>query len=90
MSMGHIITRLAIHFVPKKLTILAPLECQIFDEDFLVKAEVITNFGRLEEADNRRCYQLCQTALRYRDGSLPKVVKNFDNISEEEEEDIKP
>ena len=65
MSMSHIISGLAIHFVPRKLTILTPLDRQVFNEDFLVRAEVITNFGRLEDADNRKCYQLCQTALRY-------------------------
>ena len=54
--MGHIIMGLAIHFVPRKLTILVPLEREIFNEDFLVRAEIITDFGRLEEADNRRCY----------------------------------
>ena len=89
MSMGHIIMGLAIHFVPRKLTILAPLEHQIFDEDFLVRAKVIVDFGRLEEADNRRCYQLRQTALRHGDVPLPKLVENFDNVSEEEEEDVK-
>ena len=56
MSISHIITGLAIHFVPRKLTILALLEHQIFDEDFLVKAKVIIDFGRLEEVDDRRCY----------------------------------
>ena len=84
MSMGHIITRLAIHFVPRKLTILAPLDRQVFDEDFLVRAEVITNFGRLEDANDRRCYQLRQIALRHEDVPLPKVVEK------EEEEDVKP
>ena len=90
MSMGHIITGLAIHFVPRKLTILGPLERQIFDEDFMVRVEVIIDFRRLEELDNRRCYQLCQTALRYGDVPLPKVVKNYDDVSEEKEEDVKP
>ena len=88
MSMGHIIT--TIHFVPRKLTILAPLDRQVFDEDFLVRANIITDFLRLEDADNRRCYQLHQTALRYRDVPLPKVVENYDDVSEEDEEDVKP
>ena len=90
MSMGHIITGLAIHFVPRKLTIVVPLDRQVFNEDFLVRAEVITDFGRLEDADSRRCYQLHQTALRHGDVPLPKVVENFDDVSEEEEEDVKP
>ena len=90
MSIGHIITGLAMHFVPRKLTILAPLECQIFNEDFLVRAVVITDFGRLEEADNRRCYQLRQIVLRHGDVPLPKMVENFDDVSEEEEENVKP
>ena len=38
MSMGHIITGLAIHFILRKLTILALLDRQVFDEDFLVKS----------------------------------------------------
>ena len=90
MFMGHIITGLAIQFVPRKFTILAPLNRQVFYEDFLVRAEIITDFGRLKEADNRRCYQLHQTTLRHGDVPLPKVVKNYDDVSEEEEEDIKP
>ena len=90
MSMGHIITGLAIHFVPRKLTLFAPLECEIFDENFLVRAEIITDFRRLEEADNRTCYQLHQIALRHGDVPLLKVVENFDDVSEEEEEDVKP
>ena len=90
MSMGHIITGLAIHFVPRKLTILAPLDRQVFYEDFLVRAEVITDFRRLEDADNRRCYQLHQTTLRHGDVPLPKVVENYDDVSEEKEEDVKP
>ena len=53
MSMGHIITGLAIHFVLRKLTILALLDRQVFDEDFLVRAKIITDFGRLKDADNR-------------------------------------
>ena len=56
----------------------------------MVRAEVITDFGRLEEADNRRCYQLRQNAVRYGDVPLPKVVENYDDVSEEEEEDVKP
>ena len=58
MSMGHIITGLAIHFVPRKFVILRPLDRQVFDEEFLVKAEIIINFGMLEDVNNRRCYQL--------------------------------
>ena len=85
MSMGHIITGLAIHFILRKLTILASLDRQVFYEDFLVRAEIITDFGRLENADNRRCYQLHQTALRHGDVPLPKVVENYDDVSEEEE-----
>ena len=50
MFMGHIITSLAIHFVPKKLVLFALLEREIFEEDFLVKAEIISDFGRLEDA----------------------------------------
>ena len=90
LAIGHIITGLAIHFVPRKLIILAPLDRQVFDEDFLVRAEVITNFGRLEDANDRRCYQLRQTSLRHGDVPLPKVVENYDDVSEEEEEDVKP
>ena len=90
MSMGHIITGLAIHFVPRKLVILRPLDRQVFYEEFLVKAEIITNFRRLEDANDRRCYQLCQTALKHGDVPLPKVVENYDDVSEEEEEDVKP
>ena len=78
------------HIYTNKFTILAPLYRQVFDEDFLVRAEVITNFGRLEDANDRRCYQLSQTSLRHRDVPLPKVVENYDDISEEEEEDVKP
>ena len=88
--MGHIITGLAIHFVVKKLTILAPLDRQVFYEDFLVRAKIITDFGRLEDVANRRCYQVRQTTLRYGDVPLPKVVENYDDVSEEEEEDVKP
>ena len=90
MFMGHIIIGLAIHFVLRKVTIIAPLDRQVFDEDFLVRAEVITDFGMLEDADNRRCYQLRQTALRHGDVPPPKVVENYDDVSEEEEEDVKP
>ena len=90
MSMGDIIMGLAIHFVPRKLTILAPLDRQVLDEDFLVRTKVITNFGRLEDADNRRCYLVHQTALRHGEVPLPKVVENYDDVSEEEEEDVKP
>ena len=90
MSMGHIIIGLAIHIVLRKLTFFAPLEREIFNEDFFVRFEIITNFGRLQEADNRRCYQLRQTALRCGDVPLPKVVQKFDNVSKEEEEDVKP
>ena len=46
-------------------------------------------FGRLEDADNMRCYQLRQTTLRHGNVPLPKVVENYDGISEEEEEDVK-
>ena len=90
MSIGYIIIGLVIHFISRKLTMLAPLDRQVFYEDFLVRAEAIIDFGRLEEAKNRRCYQLCQTALRHGDVPLPKVVENFDDVSEEEEEDVKP
>ena len=90
MSLGHIIMGLAIYFVLRKLTLFAPLEREIFDENFLVRAEIITDFRRLEEADNKRCYQLHQTALRHGDVPLPKLVENFDDVSEEEEEDVKP
>ena len=90
MSIGRIITGLAIHFVLRKLTILLPLDQQVFYEDFLVRAEVITNFGRLKDADNRRCFQLRQTALRHGDVPLPKVVENYNDVSKEEEEDVKP
>ena len=90
MSMGHIITGLAIHFVPRKLTILQPLDKQILDDEFLVKAEIISKFGGLEDVKDRRCYQLRQTALKLGDVPLPKVVENFDDVSEEEEEDVKP
>ena len=44
---------------------------------------------KLEDADNRRCYK-CQTTLKYGEVPLPKVVENFDDVSEEEEEDDKP
>ena len=90
MSMGHIITGLAIHFVPRKLTILQPLDKQVLDDEFLVKAEIISKFGGLEDVKDRRCYQLRQTALKLGDVPLPKVVENFDDVSEEEEEDVKP
>ena len=53
MSIGHIIMGFAIQFVPRKLTILAPLDRKVFDQDFLVRAEIITDFGRLEDADNK-------------------------------------
>ena len=89
MFIGHIIKGLAMHFVPRKLTLFKPLEHKIFDEDFLVRAEIITDLGRLEDADYRRCYQLHQTALRHEEVPLPKVVENFDDISEEDEEDVK-
>ena len=55
MSMGHIISGLTIYFVPRKLPLFTPLQREIFDEDFLVRAEIIIDFERLEEADNRRC-----------------------------------
>ena len=45
---------------------------------------------KLEDADNRRCYKCRQTALKYGEVPLPKVVENFDDVSEEEEEDVKP
>ena len=90
MSMGHIITGLAIHFVPRKLTILQPMDKQVLDDEFLVKADVISKFGRLEDVKDRRCYQLRQTALKLGGVPLPKVVENFDDVSEEEVEDVKP
>ena len=52
MSKGHIIMGLPILFIPRKLTILASLDRQVFDEDFLVRAEIITDFERLEDATN--------------------------------------
>ena len=88
--MGHIITGLTIHFIPRKVALFAPLEREIFDEDFLVRVEIITNLGRLEDADSCKYYQLHQTALRHGEVPLPKVVEKFNTVSEEEEEDFKP
>ena len=45
---------------------------------------------KIEDADNRRCYRCRQTALKYGEVPLPKIVENFDDVSEEEEEDDKP
>ena len=89
--MGHIVTGLAIHFAPKGLTRLALVEREVFNEEFLIRAEIILEFQmKLEDADNRRCYKCRQTALKYGEVPLPKIVENFDDVSEEEEEDVKP
>ena len=89
--MGHIIRGLAIHFTPKGLTRLAPMEHELFNEEFLIRAEIISEFQmKLEDANNRRCYKCRQTALKYREVPLPKFMENFDDVSEEEEEDVKP
>ena len=45
---------------------------------------------KLKDADNRRCYKCRQTTLKYGDVPLPKFMENFDDVSEEEEEDVKP
>ena len=88
---GHIITGLAIHFAPIRLTRLAPMDRELFNEEFLTRAKIISKFQmKLEDADNRRCYQLRLTALRHGEVPLPKVVENYDDVSEEEEEDVKP
>ena len=89
--MGHIVTGLIIHFAPRGLTRLAPMERELFNEEFLTRAKIISEFQmKLEDADNRRCYQCRHTALKYGDVPLPKFVENFDDVSEEEEEDVKP
>ena len=67
------------------------MERELFNEEFLIRAEIISEFQmKLEDADNRRCYKCRQTALKYGDVPLLKFVENFDDVSEEEEEDVKP
>ena len=56
--MGHIVTGLAIHFAPRGLTRLAPMEHELFNEEFLIRAEIISEFHmKLEDADNRSNYK---------------------------------
>ena len=81
--MGHIVTGLAIHFAPRGLNRLAPMERELFNEEFLIRAEIISKFQmKLKDADNRRCYKCRQTALKYGDVPLPKFMENFDDVSE--------
>ena len=89
--MGHIVTGLVIHFAPMGLTRLAPMDRELFNEEFLIRAEIISEFQmKLEDSDNRRCYRCRQITLKYGEVPLPKFVENFDDVSEEEEEDDKP
>ena len=63
MSIGHIITGLAIHFVPRKIALFAPLECEIFYEDFLVRAEIIIDLERLEDAEKSKILSAVSNCL---------------------------
>ena len=60
-SMGHIVTGLAIHLTSdeSKEYHLEPLEAEFLDEDYLVQAEIITDFkGKLHDVTLRRCYMI--------------------------------
>ena len=43
-SMGHIVMGLAIHFTPMGLTRLDPMDHELFNEEFLTRAEIISEF----------------------------------------------
>ena len=43
-SMGRIVSGLVIHFAPRGLTRLAPMECELFNEEFLIRDEIISEF----------------------------------------------
>ena len=50
---------------------LEPLEAESLDEDYLVQAEIITEFNELHDVTSRRCYLFCQAAMQHGEVPLP-------------------
>ena len=84
-SIGHIVTGLAYQFSSFDITKqeLEPLEPEFFDEVYLMKAEIITQWKELEDVTSRRCFMLHQTAMKHGDVPLPRAeVDEYEDVSE--------
>ena len=87
-SMGHIVTGLAMFFLPQEIEKyeLELLEREMLDEDYLTRAEIINEWGELEDAKSRRCYVFRQHSLKLGEVPLPRVVEEYEDVSEDQEE----
>ena len=84
-SMGHIVTGLAYYFTSFDVIQrdFEPMIPEFFDEEYLMKAEIITHWRELEDVTFRRCYMLRQTATKHGDVPLPRAeVDEFEDVSE--------
>ena len=50
---------------------LEPLEAESLDEDYLVRAEIITEFNELYDVTSRRCYFFRQAMMQHGEVPLP-------------------
>lgn len=89
LSMGHIVTGLALYFASFDFAKhqLEPLDAKSLNENYLVRAKIIIEFNEFHDVTSRRCYLFRQAAMQH--GEVPLPLNSMEEETNESENQVR-